>query len=129
MRLNTKTDYSLRVLIFLQKNKGRVKIQTIANTYGISKNHLSVVVNKLSELGYISTYQGPNGGIEFNLKASNRTLRELLEAVEDFDVVECFNAKTNTCTLDPNCKLKRMIKSAVQTFLEEFERYKIKDLI
>lgn len=124
-----KTDYSLRVLIFLQKNKGRVKIQTIASTYNISKNHLSVAVNRLSELGYIDSFQGPNGGIEINKNALKRSVRELLVELEEFNIVECFNSKTNTCTLNPKCKLKKMISDATKGFLKEFEQYKIEDLV
>lgn len=73
MKLNSRTDYALRVLIYLQKNSERVKIQTIATTYRVSKNHLSVVVNRLSDLGYLT-----NGGIEFNYDRSKTSIKELL---------------------------------------------------
>ena len=66
MRLTKKTDYCLRVLIYLQEAKEKVKIKKIAHDYKISKNHLSVAVNRLSELGYVKTSSGPKGGIELN---------------------------------------------------------------
>lgn len=129
MRLTTKTDYCLRVLIYLQQKNERVKIKEIADNYAISKNHLSVVVNELSELGYIKTTLGPNGGIEFNKAFGNHTLYDLVSKVEEFDIASCFNAETNTCTISPHCKLKSMLKKATHSFLDELKNYKIKDLV
>jgi Rrf2 family nitric oxide-sensitive transcriptional repressor len=129
MRLNKKTDYCLRVLIYLQVNPGRVKIQKIADCYGISKNHLSVAVNKLSEIKYIFTYQGPKVGLEFNPQAADKTVAELVTQVEVFEIVECFELGGKTCTLNPRCKLKKMLKNATNSFISELEQYKIKDLI
>ncbi len=128
MRLKKKTDYCVRVLIFLQSAKKKVKIQDIADTYKISKNHLSVAVNQLADLGYIISTQGPMGGIEFNPKAANRSVGELISSLEDFEIVECFDPESNTCSLDPHCKLKGMIKKATKAFINEFNSYKIKDL-
>mgnify|MGYP003643651286 CR=1 FL=1 len=129
MRLTSKTDFCLRVLIYLQANPGKAKIQEIADSYGISKNHLSVAVNKLSELGYIHSTPGPKGGIEFNKASANNTIAQLVKATEEFDIVECFNEESNTCTLSPHCKLKRMLKRATSAFLAELSSYKIKDLV
>ena len=129
MRSNTKTDYCLRVLIYLQSHSKKAKIQEIADAYGISKNHLSVAVNKLSELDYIITTQGPKGGIELNKKSLHKTVGQLVSQVEDFKVVECFDSKTNSCQLSPICKLKGMLSKATTSFLGELKSYKIKDLV
>lgn len=129
MRLKTKTDYCIRVLIYLQKSEGRVRVQEIADKFGVSKNHLSVAVNKLSELGYIISTQGPKGGIEFNEKAKDRTLAQLISQVEDFHIVECFDPLNNKCSLDPKCKLKGMLSRATSAFIDELSKYKIKDLV
>lgn len=129
MRLNDKTDFCLRVLIYLQQNKTKARIQDIADSYGISKNHLSVAVNKLSELGYVLSTPGPKGGIEINPAALNRTIAELVMKVEKFDLVECFNSETQKCTLNSNCRLKSMLKKATRSFMKELHGYTIKDLV
>lgn len=128
MRLTKKTDYCLRVLIFLQKREGLSRIQDIADEYNISKNHLSVAVNQLSELGYIKSTPGPKGGIEFNPKYANKTVGDLVEKIESFDIVECFNEVSNTCTLSPRCKLKLILSNASKSFLQELKKHKISDL-
>lgn len=129
MRLTTKTDFCLRVLIYLQTHPGKVKIQEIADAYQISKNHLSVAVNKLSELGYVISTPGPKGGIEFNQGFAESTVGELVKQVEEMDIVECFAHETNTCVLTPRCRLKRMLSSAATSFIKELENYKIKELV
>jgi len=128
MKLTMKTDLCLRVLIYLQSNKTKVKIQQIADDYGVSKNHLSVAVNKLSELGYIISTPGPKGGIEFNPRMSERTVADLVHAIEDMDILECFNPESNYCTLNHRCRLRDMLKRARLSFLKELANYKIKDL-
>lgn len=127
MKLTLKTDYSFRVLIFLLREE-KSTIKEIADFYNISKNHLSVAVNKLSELGYVLSTRGPGGGIEINPKALEKTVYELVSRIEDFDLVECFNSKTNSCTLSPQCRLKSMFNKANMAFLNELKNHKIKDL-
>lgn len=129
MRLKTKTDYCIRILIYLQLNKKRVKIKDIAEYYNISKNHLSVAVNMLSENGYVKSTLGPKGGIEFDEDCKDRTLGELVSKLEGLDIVECFDPESNTCILDPHCKLKGMLSRATSSFVKELDKHKIKDLI
>lgn len=129
MKLKTKTDFCLRALIYLQQNEGKSRVVDIAEELGISKNHLSVAINKLSELDYIISTQGPKGGVEFNPIASERSVEELISKVEEFHIVECFDAESNTCSLSPNCKLKGMLSKATKSFLNELKNYKIKDLV
>lgn len=129
MRLTTKTDFCLRVLIYLQTHPGKAKIQEIADSFQISKNHLSVAVNKLSELGYVISTPGPKGGIEFNDAFKESTVGELVSKVEDMNLVECFDATTNSCVLTPQCRLKHMLGQASRSFIKELETYKIRDLV
>lgn len=127
MRLTVKTDYCLRVLIYLQKQKTKVKIQQIADEYHVSKNHLSVAVNALSELGYVLSTSGPHGGIEFNPQFAEKTVGELISKLEDLDIVECMTAE-NGCVITSQCRLKGMLKKANSAFLNELKKYQIQDL-
>lgn len=61
MKLTLYSDYSLRVLMYIARQEHRVQIDEIANFYGISKNHLTKVVNNLATLGYIETTRGRGG--------------------------------------------------------------------
>lgn len=127
MKFTLKTDYALRVLIFLQ-NSEKATIKEIADHFNIKKNHLSIVVNKLSDLNYISSSPGPKGGISLNSKILNKNLKEIILEFEDFDIVECFNKNENKCRLSPGCKLKSILKQANNQFLNELGKYKLSDI-
>lgn len=129
MKITTKTDFCLRALIYLLEKKERAKIKEISDFYGVSKNHMSVAVNLLSDLGYVKSTSGPYGGVEFNEGYKNKTVGELVEQVEDLDIVECFNSKTNTCPISNICKLRGMLQSSTAAFIDELKNYKIKDLV
>ena len=63
MRLTVFTDYALRVLMYLAlEPERRVRIRDVAESYGISRNHLMKVVNKLTRAELVeSSHPGPPG--------------------------------------------------------------------
>ena len=64
MRLTVYTDYALRLLMYLAlKDDGLATIEEIADSYGISKNHLMKVTHQLGVGGYIETVRGRRGGL------------------------------------------------------------------
>ena len=66
LRLTVYTDYSLRLLMYLAlKDDGLATIAEIAESYGISKNHLMKVAHQLGVAGYVATVRGRSGGLRF----------------------------------------------------------------
>ena len=83
MILTKHTSYAIRVLMHLAIQPGRkVSIATIAETYGISRNHLMKVSQNLARLGYIIGYRGKGGGIALARPARSINLGLLVEQVE-----------------------------------------------
>ena len=62
MRLTVYTDYALRLLMYLRQNDGLATIAEVADSYGISKNHLMKVAHQLGVAGYVDTVRGPAAG-------------------------------------------------------------------
>ena len=64
MRLTYHTDYALRMLVYLALNRGRPsRVGDVAESYGISRNHLLKVALDLGRLGYLTSVRGRSGGI------------------------------------------------------------------
>lgn len=128
MKLNKKTDYSLRILLYLLENPGNVKIQKIAEYYDISYNHLRVAANMLSELAIVASTSGPNGGISLKKESEELKLGVVVRSIENMDVVECFNTETNQCHITHCCSLQGILRGAVNSFIDHLNQYKLKDL-
>ena len=66
MRLTQWTDFTLRVLMYCAACEGRaqpVTISEVAESYGISRSHLTKIVQELSAIGLLETTRGRGGGI------------------------------------------------------------------
>ena len=83
MRLTLHTDYALRVLINAAVADGKlITINDIAETFGVSKQHLMKIVNDLSRRGYLDTVRGRGGGIRLRRPASDIRIGEVVRQTE-----------------------------------------------
>ncbi|MCR8644802.1 Rrf2 family transcriptional regulator [Paenibacillus sp. N1-5-1-14] len=132
MRLTYYTDYSLRVLMYLAvlEEGQKSSIGDIARSYGISENHLIKVVHELGKLGLIATSRGRGGGIKLAVDPKSVRIGDIVRQTEkDFDLVECFDVLTNTCKLSSSCKLKHLLASALQVYLNKLNEYTLADIV
>ena len=130
MQLTLFTDYCFRVLIYLaQQPQRRVTITELSDYYGISRHHLVKVVHWLGRHGYVSTSRGKQGGLHLARPAQDINIGAVARATEPgFDLVECFNAATNTCRILPQCGLAGVLMGATRAFLAELDRYTLADM-
>ena len=127
MQLTSFTDYSLRVLIFLAVRK-KSSIAVIAESYGVSKNHIVKVVHNLGKLGYVKTNQGRGGGISLAVSPEKINLKKLVVQTENFYIVECFHPQ-GQCKIAKACKLKGILYEAKNNFLNTLENYSLQDVL
>lgn len=130
MQLTLYTDYSLRVLIYLSVHSDRlVTITEIADSYGISRNHLVKVVHNLATLGFIRSTRGKGGGLRLARPAEKINLGNVIRQTEGgFELVECLNSATNTCPITRVCELKGVVKEALNAFVGVFDKYTLADV-
>ena len=133
MRLTDYTDYSLRVLLYLAvRGEGLSTIQDISEAYGISKNHLMKVVQRLSELGWVETVRGRNGGLRLAERSRTLTVGEIVRATEsDFALVACLpdqDGQRRPCVITPHCRLRNVLEAARHAFLAELDRHTIEEV-
>jgi Rrf2 family nitric oxide-sensitive transcriptional repressor len=130
MTLSKFSDYSFRILIYLGNNQEKlITIEELSEILNLSTHHLKKIINKLANYGYIKSLKGRGGGIKLGMSPSEINLGKLLEITEDnLSVVECFS-KNNTCNITKVCKLKPIIKKALNSFVSEFYNYTLEDLL
>ncbi len=131
MRLTTYTDHALRVLMYVGLKSGElVRIDEVATSFGISRNHLSKIVHKLGSNGYLLTVQGRNGGFQLAHDAADICVGQVVRDFEpDFNLVECFDSSTSKCRIEPSCVLAGELNAALSAFLERLNGVTLRDLI
>lgn len=130
MHITLFTDYALRVLMYLALNPTQqVTIREIADSYGISKNHLMKVVQDLNNKGYLKATRGKNGGLRLRGEPEGINLGTLVRTTEqDLTLVECFGSD-GQCVITPACQLKRVLAEALETFFHTLDGYTLADLL
>ncbi|QIR07727.1 nitric oxide-sensing transcriptional repressor NsrR [Salinivibrio costicola] len=128
MQLTSFTDYGLRTLIFLASlPEGELtNITEVTRLFGVSRNHMVKVINRLGQLGYIQTVRGKNGGIRL-LQAPNAIT--VGQVVRDLEPLELVNCSVEFCHITPACRLKDRLAKAKQAFLKELDACTIDALI
>lgn len=130
MRLNAGTDYGLRVLMYLLARRDeRAQIETMAATFAVSANHLTKVVQRLARAGFVATYRGRAGGVALARSPDEINLGAVVRALEaDFAVVECFLEGGAACCLLPACRLRSVVREALEAFISSVSKYTLADL-
>jgi Rrf2 family nitric oxide-sensitive transcriptional repressor len=131
MQLTLYTDYSLRVLLYLGLNPRRMAtITDIAQSYGISRNHLVKVVHNLATQGFILTTRGRGGGITLARPSAEINIGDVVRHTEvNFHLVECFDRDRNTCPIAAACFLKSALHEAQRAFMMVLDRYTLADVL
>lgn len=131
MQLTSYTDYALRTLLYLGANRDRLcTISEISEFHGISRNHLTKVVNKLGNSGFIQTVRGKSGGLRLAHRPEEIVLAEVVSLTEPhMNIQECFSRETNTCPLIDGCKLMRVFYEARQGFMNVLEGKSLADIL
>lgn len=130
MRLTQYSNFALRTLqMVAMRAPAVVTVDDVARAHRISKAHLVKIAAELSRRGYIETIRGRHGGMRLARPAEQITVGEIIRWTEaPLELVECFNAETNTCRLLGLCHLSRGLQRALRAFLSVLDDLTIADI-
>lgn len=129
MRLNVHTDYALRILMFLSAKQAQASVDEIATAYGISRNHLMKVSQKLTELGYVTAKRGRGGGLTLAQAPASIIVGTVVRSIEPVGgFVECFDRVNNQCPVTGVCGLQGALATALGDFMARLDQYSLADL-
>jgi Rrf2 family nitric oxide-sensitive transcriptional repressor len=131
MRLTLYTDYSLRVLMYLGLQGDRLTtVSELAESYAISRNHLTKIVHRLGLLGFVETVRGRGGGLRLARPPAEINLGEVVRLMEDdMALVNCFDPRALSCPIANACVLRSALGEALEAFMAVLERYTLADLV
>ncbi len=130
MKLTQYSNYALRSLQFAAlRSPGLCRVDDVAAAHGISRAHIVKIVHELGQAGLLETQRGRGGGFRLARPAAEITVGEVLRITEGpFELVECFNAETNSCPLIGICRLSRAIGRAMAAFIAVLDKVTIADI-
>ncbi len=129
MKLNKQTDYALRILIYasLAPEHTLLSIQEVTNIYSLSRNHVMKIVQKLGQLGYLTTFRGKGGGFKIGKNPELINIGQLIREIEStLLLIDC---EEPLCRLSPGCQLKGVFAEAVAAFIAVLDGYTLADLV
>jgi Rrf2 family transcriptional regulator, nitric oxide-sensitive transcriptional repressor len=131
MKLTSFTDYSLRVLIYLAASTGRrATIAEIAASFDVSENHLTKVVHFLGRQGWLITTRGKGGGLGLALAPEAIVVGQVVRATEGAALpAECFGDTPDSCCIARICRLRGVLRQAVEAFYTVLDDYTLADLV
>nr|MEC4315518.1 Rrf2 family transcriptional regulator [Thiotrichaceae bacterium] len=99
MRLTTKGRYAVTAMLDLAINRenGPITLSDISKRQGISLSYLEQLFSKLRRNGLVDSARGPGGGYRLSRDATEITVVEVIEAVDE-------NISADHCKGQKNCR-------------------------
>ena len=130
MRITSFTDYGLRMLMRMASAPDfAFSTAELADEFGLSRNHLAKIMQRLSRAGIIETRRGGGGGAVLARPACDVRLGTIIRVLEEGQSLgECLSPDGGACTLDGRCRLKGRLRMAQRVFLAELDRTTLADI-
>ncbi|MDO9638883.1 MAG: Rrf2 family transcriptional regulator [Pseudotabrizicola sp.] len=130
MRLTSFTDYGLRMLMRMASAPDRAfSTAELAGEFGLSRNHLTKIMQRLAQGGIVATRRGGGGGAVLARAPHEVSVGAIVRLLEEGQaLVECFAANGGDCTITGCCRLKARLRSAEAAFLSALDRSTLADI-
>lgn len=130
MRLTSFTDYGLRMLMRMASAPGTAfSTADLAEEFGLSRNHLTKIMQQLARGGIVETRRGGGGGATLAKDPAEVRLGDVVRLLEDGQaLVECFGPTGGDCTIEGCCRLRTRLRHAEARFLEDLNSSTLRDI-
>ncbi|NMB29994.1 MAG: Rrf2 family transcriptional regulator [Clostridiales bacterium] len=121
MHITLETDYAIRIVSCLAKNKIRMDARSISEETSVTLRFSLKILSKLVASGIIKSFKGTHGGYELAKEAHEITMLEVIETVEGTyyfsrclaDGYEC------NCSDDEPCATRAIFLDITETVQEK----------
>ena len=118
IRISEAAVIALHAVEFMAKDAARPQsAANISAGLGVSYNHLSKVMQRLTKAGFVSPLRGPKGGFRLSARADGARLREIVEAVEGPLIFSGCLMGERSCG-KKNCRFGRLLSETNAKFEE-----------
>ena len=130
MHLTRFTDNALRCLLHLGVTpERRSTIGEVAASMAMSEDHLTKVVQRLAQRGYVQTIRGRKGGVRLAKLPADIVVGAVVRDTEqDCSLVPCFRDPA-ACPISAFCQLAPVLSDALAAFLHVLDGKTLGDLL
>ncbi|MCM8819173.1 MAG: Rrf2 family transcriptional regulator [Candidatus Omnitrophica bacterium] len=128
--LKRHTDYAIRALLVLMRNKGKkiFSVAYLAEKTKIPYQFLRVILQRLHKNRLLKAYKGKSGGFSLAKSQDNISLLSIIRIFQgEFRLNECLFRKI-VCPNINKCILRKRLKKIENYVLEELEKIKLSEL-
>jgi Rrf2 family cysteine metabolism transcriptional repressor len=126
-KISTKSQYGLRALVYLAKQKKICSLREISKNENIPFDYLEKIFLKLERAKLIKSKKGVQGGYFLAKKPSKIKIGEIIKLLEkEFSLVKCIE---NFCPREKNCLVKNFWKKIQKIFVSALASVTLSDLI
>lgn len=121
LHISDAASLAMHTMVFLAGHPDRLfSTHEIAETLGVSENHLAKVRQQLAKAGLVAATRGPHGGFKLARPADEITLLDVYEAVEGpVRPTTCLLVRPQPC--DPEkCILRGLSEKVTSQVLDYF---------
>src|SRR5690606_3661946 len=129
-RLPSITEYGLRMLMRMASAPGTAfSTADLAEEFGLSRNHLTKIMQQLARGGIVETRPGGGGGATLAKDPAEVRLGDVVRLLEDGQALgECFGPTGGDCTIEGCCRLRTRLRHAEARFLEDLNSSTLRDI-
>lgn len=130
MKLQTTTDYGIRVMCFLYSQEKIATAQDLAEKLSISHQYLYRILRQLREGNMIEVAQGRWGGYRIAESMRDATLYDVIECMEGKIQINACLGPTGYCgrnAIDV-CPVHEVLESAQKQLIDGLRQVKLSDI-
>ncbi|MFT4023236.1 MAG: Rrf2 family transcriptional regulator [Flavihumibacter sp.] len=121
-------EYAIRAIIFIaQKTRdgGRVSVKEVAKGIDSPEYFIAKILQELGRKGLVQSVKGPTGGFYLDHAALNRSLADIVRAVDGDRIFSGCGLGLKQCSESRPCPIHHQFKSVRKQLKEMLEKARI----
>lgn len=113
-RLTNAGEYAVRFMVYLAGRDPEeiISAREIAESQNVPERFLRSIVSQFAKLGFVNAYPGKGGGVRLAEGASDRTLKEIIEAIEGPIFLNVCMQGEDVCAYSDHCAVHLVWREA-----------------
>jgi Rrf2 family transcriptional regulator, cysteine metabolism repressor len=130
MKLITRnTDYALRAICYMAKQKKVVTVDELVRVLGVPRSFMRKILQRLSKDKILESYKGQGGGFKLKLLPEKIFIIQIMQIFQGpVGLNRCF-LKKNICPNKGKCVLRKKIHRIENNALKQIRQINIASLI